>query len=169
VQSARAKPGAAGVKLHDIHHVLTGYDTTWRGKAEIGAWEIASGCGRHYAAWVLNLWAMAIGLVIAPGRALRAWRRGDSARNLYREEFGSRLLDVEVGTLRARIRLDEGLARRAQAKVAALVRPRHVAEAEALGASVILLDLPGASKPFVDVVIDTVGGELARRSAAPGF
>jgi NADPH:quinone reductase-like Zn-dependent oxidoreductase len=49
VQSARAKPGAAGVKLHDIHHVLTGYDTTWRGKAEIGAWEIASGCGRHYA------------------------------------------------------------------------------------------------------------------------
>ncbi len=100
------------VKLHDIHHVLTGYDTTWRGEAEIGAWEIASGCGRHYAAWVLNLWAMAIGLVIAPGRILRAWRRGDSAQNLYREEFGPRLLDVEVGTLRARIRLDEGLARR---------------------------------------------------------
>ena len=35
------------VKLHDLHHVLTEYDTSWSGEAEIGAWEIATGCGRH--------------------------------------------------------------------------------------------------------------------------
>ena len=36
------------VKLHDIHHVLTGYDTSWTGESEIGAWEIGPGCGRHW-------------------------------------------------------------------------------------------------------------------------
>src|SRR5262249_23657007 len=57
------------------------------------------------------------------------------------------------------------LARRAGAKVATLVKPRDVTEAEALGATDIFLDLPESSKPFLDVVIDTIGGELARRSA----
>ena len=32
------------VRLHDLHHVLTAYETTWTGEAELGAWEIASGC-----------------------------------------------------------------------------------------------------------------------------
>src|SRR5690348_8708353 len=32
------------VKYHDLHHVLTGYDTDWRGEFEISAWEIAAGC-----------------------------------------------------------------------------------------------------------------------------
>jgi hypothetical protein len=32
---------------HDLHHVATGFDTTLVGEAEIGAWELASGC-RHY-------------------------------------------------------------------------------------------------------------------------
>jgi len=42
-------PNTAGrvraVRLHDLHHVVTGYETTWTGEAEIGAWEIATGCG----------------------------------------------------------------------------------------------------------------------------
>lgn len=63
------------VRLHDLHHVVTGYRTTWAGEAEIGGWEIASGCADHYAAWVFNLSAVAIGLVIAPrlecGRLVR--------------------------------------------------------------------------------------------------
>jgi hypothetical protein len=56
----------AAVRFHDLHHVVTGYDTTWTGEAEIGAWEVASGCARHYVAWLLNLQAMAIGLVMHP-------------------------------------------------------------------------------------------------------
>jgi len=35
------------VKFHDIHHVLTEYETGMRGEAEIGAWEIASGYGKY--------------------------------------------------------------------------------------------------------------------------
>jgi hypothetical protein len=44
----------AAVKLHDLHHVATGYATTWTGEAEIAAWEIGAGCGKYYAAWVLT-------------------------------------------------------------------------------------------------------------------
>jgi hypothetical protein len=36
----------AAAKLHDLHHVATGYGVDWPGEAEIAAWEIASGCGR---------------------------------------------------------------------------------------------------------------------------
>jgi hypothetical protein len=53
------KARVAAVRFHDIHHVVTAYNTTWTGEAEIGAWEIASGCAYHYAAWLLNLQAMA--------------------------------------------------------------------------------------------------------------
>ena len=38
------------VRFHDLHHVLTGYQTDFRGEAEIGAWELASGCLRWPAA-----------------------------------------------------------------------------------------------------------------------
>lgn len=94
------------VRLHDLHHVATGYGTTWTGEAEIGAWELAAGCGRHYAAWVLNGVAALIGLVIAPRRTLRAWRRGRRSRTLYGGEFDEALLDLSVGELRRRLRLE---------------------------------------------------------------
>src|SRR5687768_13274599 len=82
------------VVLHDLHHVATGYSTTWRGEAEIAAWELAGGCGRYWAAWALNTGAMSIGLVIAPRRTWRAWRRGRASRTLYRGEFSPELLDL---------------------------------------------------------------------------
>jgi hypothetical protein len=88
------------VKLHDIHHILTEYDTSWTGEAEIGAWEIASGCGRHAVAWTLNLGAFGIGLVIAPGKTYRAFIRGRHSRNLYPTVFREELLDERVGPLR---------------------------------------------------------------------
>ena len=75
------------VKLHDLHHVLTEYDTNWRGEAEIGAWEIASGCGRYLAAWALNLGAFGLGLALAPRRVYRAFLRGRQTGNLYFGEF----------------------------------------------------------------------------------
>ena len=93
------------VRFHDLHHVVTGYDTTWTGEAEIGAWEIASGCAAHYAAWQLNLQAMAIGLVIAPQAIYRAFIRGRYTKNLYREEFTEGLLSPTVGDLRQRLYL----------------------------------------------------------------
>jgi hypothetical protein len=94
------------VRFHDLHHVVTGYDTTWTGEAEIGAWEVASGCAHHYAAWVLNLQALAVGLLINPGAVFRAFLRGRHSRNLYREVLSDSLLALTVGEMRRRLRLD---------------------------------------------------------------
>jgi hypothetical protein len=58
------------VRLHDLHHIVTEYETYLVGEAEIEAWEIASGCGLYIAAWVLNLSAVAIGLFVAPQGSL---------------------------------------------------------------------------------------------------
>jgi hypothetical protein len=94
------------VRLHDVHHVATEYDTTWTGEAEIGAWEIASGCADHYAAWVLNLLALAIGLVLAPRRVFDAFVRGRCSANLYRAVVDEPLLAASVAVTRQRLRLD---------------------------------------------------------------
>ncbi|HEX2090746.1 MAG TPA: hypothetical protein VHG28_00035 [Longimicrobiaceae bacterium] len=94
------------VRLHDLHHVLTGYDTSWVGEAEIGAWELAGGCAHHYPAWVLNSGAFTLGLFLAPGRLFRAFVRGRHSRNLYRGEFHESLLDGKVGEMRQSLRLD---------------------------------------------------------------
>jgi hypothetical protein len=68
---------------HDVHHLLTGYPTTWRGEAEIGGFEIASGCRHYWAAWMFNLGGLLFGLFIAPQRTWHGFRRGRHARNFY--------------------------------------------------------------------------------------
>jgi hypothetical protein len=103
LRNTRARQRA--VPLHDLHHVATGYATSWTGEAEISAWELAAGCGCYWAAWVLDLGAATLGLVIAPRRTWRAFRRGRSSRTLYREEFGDELLDLTLPELRARLGL----------------------------------------------------------------
>ena len=99
------------VRLHDLHHVLTEYPTTWRGEAEISAWEIGGGgLQRYYAGWVLDLMNVAQGLVINPRGVYRAFMRGRQNANLYRSEFSDELLSQKVGEFRQRLRLDEKLA-----------------------------------------------------------
>ena len=93
----------AALPLHDLHHIATGYDASWTGEAEIAAWELGAGCGRYLAAWLLNFMALAIGLVIAPGRTWRAFHRGRNARTLYRGPWDPGWLDRSVGSLRAHL------------------------------------------------------------------
>ncbi len=96
------------VKVHDVHHVVTGYATTPTGEAEIGAWEVAGGCGRHLAAWALNLWAFAYGVVLAPGPVFRAFVRGRRSRTLYgAPELDESLLDQPVAAVRTALRIPE--------------------------------------------------------------
>ncbi len=101
----------AAARLHDLHHIAAEYETDWPGEAEIAAWEIASGCARHHAAWILNLGAFSVGLVIAPKRLFRAFLRGRRAKtNLYKGGFDeSRLDDITVGILRDQLGLRAAL------------------------------------------------------------
>lgn len=88
------------VKFHDLHHVLTGYDTDFPGELEMSAWEIAAGCKRYAAAWVLNLGGLFAGLFVCPTRVFAAFVRGRHSDTLYGETFEP-LLDRTVGDLRS--------------------------------------------------------------------
>src|SRR5439155_27363770 len=63
-------------RLHDLHHIVAGYETDWPGEAEIAAWEIAIGCSQYYAALFLILGAFGAGLVIVPKRLCCCVLRG---------------------------------------------------------------------------------------------
>ena len=57
------------------------------------------------AAFVLNLFALAIGLVICPVRLARAWARGRATQNLYTEDGVDHLLPRAVTDVRASLGL----------------------------------------------------------------
>ncbi len=94
------------VRIHDLHHVLTGYPTNLAGESEIAAWELASGCWQSLAATVLNTAGLGIGLLLAPRRVARAWARGRKTRNLYDEPGVEHLLPRSVEEMRTALALD---------------------------------------------------------------
>ncbi len=94
------------VRYHDLHHVLTGYQTDIYGEAEISAWELAAGCRDMVAAWILNLGGMGLGILIAPRRTWRAWLRGCQSRTLYDKSLDDALLQKRLGSVRTELGLD---------------------------------------------------------------
>jgi hypothetical protein len=92
----------AAARQHDLHHIALNYKTDWPGEVEIAAWEIASGCRGYFAAWLLDLGGMNVGLLIAPRRMFRAFVRGRRAwTNLYARPLPeSELATTKVGSLR---------------------------------------------------------------------
>jgi hypothetical protein len=127
------------VRLHDMHHVVTDYATDWTGEAEIGAWEIASNCRDHYAAWLLNLFAMGIGLGIAPRAVWRAFVRGRRSGNLYERDFDETMLEEKVGALRTRLGLERAEATASASDVAAFAAWSIAAVASLLLALALLV------------------------------
>ena len=100
------------VRYHDLHHLLTGYDTDIAGELEIAAWEIAAGCKGYGAAWVLNLGGIAGGVLRAPRRVFAAFVRGRGERSIYGEDL-EQVLDSTVGDARKRFTRAPGATRRA--------------------------------------------------------
>lgn len=91
------------VKLHDLHHVLTGYRMDIIGEFEISAWEIAAGCGSYSVPWLLNLMGTTAGLVSAPLRTMRAFWRGARSRSLYTTLSHDEVIDLPVEEVRRRL------------------------------------------------------------------
>ncbi|MDP3278126.1 MAG: hypothetical protein Q8Q09_23270 [Deltaproteobacteria bacterium] len=93
------------VKVHDLHHIVTGYQTDTLGEFEISAWELGAGCKDFYAAWYLNLSGMTAGIVI-PSRVFRAFVRGRRSTSLYGQSIDA-LLEQTVRDTRAQTRVPE--------------------------------------------------------------
>lgn len=90
------------VKLHDIHHLITGYEANMQGECEISGWEIASGCGPYYMAWLLNLGSFFYGIFVYPRLLLKAFLMGKKCqKNLYDyEEYNEKLLNKTIREIR---------------------------------------------------------------------
>jgi hypothetical protein len=90
------------VKIHDVNHLITGYKANYRGEAQIGGWELASGCGKYFMAWILNFGSFIIGMIAFPRALLTAFLSGRRQKmSLYRHfEYNSQLLNMPLGDLR---------------------------------------------------------------------
>ncbi len=99
------RPRRRAAPFHDLNHVVSGYGNDAMGEAEIAAWELASGCKRYLAAWVLNWSALPLGLR-SPRRLFAAFVRGRRSANLYDADV-SRLLDMPLRAVRAELHLDK--------------------------------------------------------------
>jgi hypothetical protein len=102
------------IRLHDLHHVLTGYGTDLVGEAEVSAWEVrrgTRGLGLYVRGIVFG--AFLLGFFVAPRRTFAAWRGAGRGPSLFTAglEFES-LLSLDVHTLREQLGVPvEGVAR----------------------------------------------------------
>ena len=88
--------------LHDVHHVLSGYDTDWRGELEIAAWELSSGgCGWYLLYWIDRVVFMSLGLLLCPSRTSRAFQRGRGHCNSFNRNPDD-VLDSDYDELKRR-------------------------------------------------------------------
>lgn len=101
------------LRLHDLHHVATGFGTDHAGEAEISVWQTLRGlhaAGHYVTAIVLG--NVLLGLLAAPRRtiaALRLARAGGSLFDVDRKYED--LLALSLGELRALLGLpQEGIA-----------------------------------------------------------
>lgn len=94
-----------GLPLHDIHHILTEYDTTLEGEAQLAAWELGSGCKDYLAAWLYDTLAAGLGLGLNRKKVLQAFLRGRRCQNLYGRSLDQDLMLRDLGSLREELYL----------------------------------------------------------------
>jgi hypothetical protein len=99
------KQRRAFLYLHDVNHLVTGFDTSWGGEACLAAWELRTcSWGAKIPLWVLVSTAIAWGLVICPRRVLGGWRLGGRTRGVLSLQLGrDELLALPLDELKARL------------------------------------------------------------------
>jgi hypothetical protein len=140
VPNSRAR--ARALRIHDVHHLVTGYPTSWRGEASISAWELGSGWGRLPYAWVIALFGFFTGLLAEPRAMFRAFLRGRASANLYDRGDIEPLLDRSLAELARELRVPpEGTVRASAADVVRFAATALSASAFALLAAVPVVAL----------------------------
>lgn len=97
-----------GVLKHDIHHILTGYESIMTGEFQIAAWEIASGCIYCPSAYLLNAGGLVMGLFLYTKKTFQAFMRGCDSISLYRWDISDEdMKSMSISELKKMIRLKE--------------------------------------------------------------
>jgi len=93
---------------HDVHHMVTGYTSTFKGETEIGAWEIGSGCRQYWAAFILDIAAITPGMLINAAGVYKAFVRGRRTKNLYADLFtDEQVMDMPITQIKKNLLLDD--------------------------------------------------------------
>jgi hypothetical protein len=96
------------IAIHDLDHVVTEYETDWRGELRIAGFEIGMGCGRYWFGWMVNSQGVALGVLLYPRDVFRAYVRGRRCTmSLFDlRQVDDRVLERTVGALREEMGLD---------------------------------------------------------------
>lgn len=71
--------------IHDVNHVLTGYDTDFsKGELAIASFDLGNGCGAYWMAWLINFIMFGMALLVRPRETFRAFVRGRGCASLYK-------------------------------------------------------------------------------------
>ena len=95
------------LKVHDAHHLITGYNTDLAGEAEIAAWALPrNGLNFGAGSWILPFLTAAdsvipilIGLILMPKRIINAWKKGKGEYSLHKLD-SELVLAMEFDTAR---------------------------------------------------------------------
>jgi hypothetical protein len=70
--------------LHDLNHLITGYETNWEGECQVSAWELASGGRIGYPrTWIYPISLVFLGIIICPLKTLKAFKNGRNCLNTF--------------------------------------------------------------------------------------
>jgi len=96
-----AKSRKSAIFAHDLHHLVTQNNTTWKGESAVSAWEIAAGGWSNlYFPWLLTLWALGVGVLFYPSHTAAAFRKGLTMKNvLFLQKSQQDIFDLKVEEL----------------------------------------------------------------------
>ena len=96
------------VLMHDINHIVTGYNTTFsEGEMSIAAFEVGAGCGRLAIVWFINLSLLALAVFVHPRVAFAGFVRGRRTASIYSSDRDATTLGaMSVEGVRALLRVD---------------------------------------------------------------
>ena len=101
-------PNPGRLPYHDLHHVVSGYDTGLVGEAEVSIYELRGGCPTILILF-LCLGSIAIGCVLSPKRIIKAWRAAKGTSTLYASTVPyEKLIEMNMIDLRRLLNISPG-------------------------------------------------------------
>lgn len=93
--------------IHDLHHLLHNKSTRWKDEVFITGWEISTGLGTHYIAWVFSFTAFFIGLFTYPKQLFLGFSKGANTKGIIGLNLTkNNLLSLSLEELKSKTQID---------------------------------------------------------------